>query len=204
MDNWRLSVPHGRRTTYDSLRQQEAHQEGGRRRDRVPGGCALSRRGPVPRWPRASTCWPRTRGPLRMARLSSGPTRNVRPTPPNSLGRQGPVRHPVPDDPARSEFEFPKPGYKVDITRRPRPRTAPHGPPPTAPSTLVLASVEWVGSGKPTAPGTYYAVVKADGDDSVAGNNAWSSSDRRPLDRGRLCVRGQRRPTTRPLSTPAR
>ena len=29
LQNWRLSVPHGRRTTYDSLRQQ-THQEGGR------------------------------------------------------------------------------------------------------------------------------------------------------------------------------
>ena len=32
--------------TYDSLRQQEAHQEGGCRRDRVPGGRALPRCGP--------------------------------------------------------------------------------------------------------------------------------------------------------------
>ena len=45
----------------------------------------------------------------------------------------------------------------------------------SSPTSVKLdgVDVEWVGSGKPTAPGTYYAVVKADGDDSVAGNNAW-------------------------------
>ena len=45
LQNWRLSVPHGRRTTYDSLRQQ-TFEEGGRRHQRLAGRRALARHRP--------------------------------------------------------------------------------------------------------------------------------------------------------------